>query len=513
MFIDKARNILSFIKQNKKLFLILISLLVVFLSFFPRSIDVLNQNPIFGFDQGRDYLIVKNIIVNHKPILIGAELGAGSAGISGIFQGPFYFYFLTIPFLLFNGNPVGGVFLMLLFSLLSIVLGYFFGKKLFGKTGGVILSLLLSISPILISQARFLWNPNTPTLFILFAFYFLYSFIKTKKNYYLFLAAFLSGFIYNLEFAISIPLSLTLFIFSMFLIKKDIKKYFYLFLGFIAAFLPMMFFELRHGFIGINGLISYLTKSNQNPGLSNNSFVIDHAKSFIYNFKETFPVNDFNFAIIFFIFLISISIFFLKKEKNINLKYFYSFLILLLPVNYFVFYFLKNTVWNYYLTDLSLSYILLLTYTIYSLYSRKYYRLSVFSFISIGILALFAINSAAKVSIYDYSDYGGIAKLNGKIDAIDYIYKDAKNKPFGVLTFSPPIYTYPYDYLLWWHGERKYHYIPYQEKKGTFYLLIEPDGEKPWTYKGWLETVIKTGTIIETKTLPNGFIVQKRVAD
>ena len=58
--------------------------------------------------------------------------------------------------------------------------------------------------------------------------------------------------------------------------------------------------------------------------------------------------------------------------------------------------------------------------------------------------------------------------------------------------------------------KNKYGYQPYQEKKGTFYLLMEPDPARPTSYKGWQETVIKTGKIIETRTLPSGLIVEKR---
>ena len=39
---------------------------------------------------------------------------------------------------------------------------------------------------------------------------------------------------------------------------------------------------------------------------------------------------------------------------------------------------------------------------------------------------------------------------------------------------------------------------------------MEPDPSKPWSYKGWLETVIKDGKVDWTKTLPSGFVVQKR---
>lgn len=41
-------------------------------------------------------------------------------------------------------------------------------------------------------------------------------------------------------------------------------------------------------------------------------------------------------------------------------------------------------------------------------------------------------------------------------------------------------------------------------------LIIEPDNSKPWSYNGWLETVIADGTIISTVALPTGHIIQKR---
>jgi hypothetical protein len=110
--------------------------------------------------------------------------------------------------------------------------------------------------------------------------------------------------------------------------------------------------------------------------------------------------------------------------------------------------------------------------------------------------------------------YGGTAKIKGKMDAIDYIYRDAQGEKFSLFIFSPPIYTFPYDYILQWHAVKKYGYLPGQEKKGLFYLLIEKDNSKPWSYEGWLETVIKTGDIQETKILePSGFVIQKRYGE
>lgn len=511
MFTEKYTGFITFFKGHKRILITFLFGLLIFLSLFPRSVEVLNQNPVFGFDQGRDYLAVKNIVIDHKLTLIGAELGAGSAGISGIFQGPGFFYLLAIPFVIFNGNPAGGTVLMFALSILAIFVGFLLGKKLFGEFGGILSALLIAISPILISQARFIWNPHSPTLFILLTFCFLYLAIEKNRNLFIFLTAFFAGFIYNLEFGISIPLCLAIFIFSLYLFKFQFIKYLFLFAGFFVAFSPMILFEIRHKFLALNGLVSYLTNPNKISGPSNLSLIPDHAKSFIFGLQQTFPsINNFDVALTAWGLLILLSLFFIKKEKNLNLKKFLIFLLILIPITFFVFYFLKNSVWTYYLTDLSLSYIFLFTYVVYASYVKKFHKLNfILTFLFFGLIIL-AINSSVKTTIYDYSDYGGTAKLKGKVDAIDYIYQDAKQKPFGIMIFAPGIYTYPYDYILWWQGRSKYDYIPHNEKKGFVYLLIENDAEKPWTSRGWLETVIKNGTIIKTVTLPSGFIVQER---
>lgn len=502
----------NFFHNNIKLLLFIVIILCIILSIFPRVIDALNQNPIFGFDQGREYLAARNIVVNHKFILIGTELGAGSAGLSGLFHGPIYYYLLTIPFILFNGNPAGSTWLMFLFGILSIIFSYYFGKKVFNKNIGIIFALLVAISPVLIAQSRFLWSPNMSTLFILISFFFIYRFIKDKKRKDIFLSAFFAAFTYNFEMAIAIPLSITLFVYSIFIFRKKVINYLYILEGLLIGFIPMFLFELRHGFMGFKGIINYLFSDKKSSSFDI-VLVLDHLKSFIFNFKDTFPIDNVILSAIFLCSLLVVTAYLLKDENKKELKKFITFFFFLIPITFIVFIFLRNTVWTYYLIDLSLTYIILFSYVIYAFYIRKLKTSLKISIIILLVLVSVGLYSSVKTSLYDYPDYGGTAKLIGKMDAVDYIYKDASKKPFNLFVFSPPVYTYPYDYLIWWYGEKKYGYIPTQDKKGTFYLLIEPDGEKPWSHKGWLETVIKSGTIIKTVTLPSGFIIQKRVIE
>ena len=479
-----------------------------------RSTELFAHNYLFGFDQGRDYLAVKNIVVGHKLTLIGSEIGAGVAGFQGIFHGPFYYYSLVIPFLLFKGDPYGGMVLMFLFSAFCIFVSYILGKKLFGKQGGLITACLVALSPPLISQARFIWNSHPSTLFILLSFYFTYLIPKAKLKY-LFLSSFFAGFIYNYELAIAIPVSISLFLYvSIVLREKSIKRYTVFLLGFLLSFSPAIFFEIRHNFMGLSYLFSYIFHHKETAVtlLFIEYLAYDHFISFLSHLSYSFPFQKIIPGVVLMFMVFGFSLFYVYKEKNENLKRFIIFLLILPIVNFAVFMFLRNNVYEYYLIDLTLGYILLFTYSFYSSILNKSKGVREILIVVLIFFILLGIPAYIKNFYADYHDYGGTAKIKGKLDAMDYIYNDAKNVSFNLLVFSPPIYTYPYDYILWWQGQKKYQYIPSAEKKGTFYLWIEQDSSKKWSYNGWLETIIKTHHILYTKELPSGFIVQKRKA-
>lgn len=495
---------------------LVLALILILLSLFPRSVDVLNGNPVFTFDQGRDYLAVKSIVVDKKLTLIGAELGAGSAGISYLFHGPGYFYLLAIPFILFDGDPRGGTVLMLVLGLATIAFGFYFSKKMWGLYAGILTGLLLAASPYLAPQSRFVWNPHGPTLFILLAFYFTYLLTKHAKPLFIFLAAFFSAFTYNFELAVAVPLSITLFLYCIFTFKmKKVEHYIPLIAGFLLGYLPMLLFELRHGFMGFQSLYTYLLGPS-NVATENYPFVQrarDVFGVFLFNFADTFPLRLLIPPLPAFIAFFALICIAFKKERDKVLKRFLLFLATLIPVSFAIFSNLKSGVYNYYLTELTLAYILLFTYGVTWFYKNNFKKVAAALLSFFVILVILSIPEYIKTSINDYHDYGATAKLKGKIDAIDFIYKDAGKEPFNLLVFSPPVYTYPYDYLIWWYGSRKYNFIPGEEKKGTFYLLIEPDPQKPLSHIGWQQTVIKSGKIIKEIERPSGFIVQKRISE
>lgn len=487
----------------KKILFIIAILWLIELSLFPRIVEVISNNYNFLIDQGRDYMAVKDIIVNHKPTLIGAEVGSGMAGLSGLFHGPFYFYLLGISFIIFGGDPYGGLLVMFILGLLTILIGFFFGRKVMGIYGGLLVAFLIALSPPIIAQSRFIWSPHPASLFILLAFYFVYLSYERKKLY-LFLAAFLTGFIYNFEFAMAVPMSIAVFLYILFVLRKELRLFPFAVMGFLAAYSPLLLFEIKHGFSALKGFGNYFSHS------SKVSMSVDF-NPFLHNFSDTFPAQSIVPPLSILVFFILGVAYFMLIEKNKKIRNFIFFLSLTYVITFVIMAFVKTHIFEYYLIHLNFITIFLFSYLVVRAHEKQHAFFKILFAIFLGVFLFYGTANSIQVTKYDLHDYGGMVKMKGKLDVIDYIYRDAKGEQFGLLVFSPPVYTYPYEYLMWWYGQKKYNYIPHKEKKGMFYLLIEKDLSEPWTYKGWLETVVKTGKVVKTKELPSGFIIQKRI--
>ena len=197
------------------------------------------------------------------------------------------------------------------------------------------------------------------------------------------------------------------------------------------------------------------------------------------------------------------------QEKQGRVKQFVTGLLLLVLGHLAVYIPYRGPVYSHYFSLLYFAYPILASYVLLRMTERHGTKIVAVLFCI--LVSLGAFLTFPKTIARDYADYGGTAKIRGKIDALDAIYKDAPDHEYGILVFTPPVYAYPYEYLVSWYGQKKYGYAPSFTRQKVTYLLIEPDPEKPWRYNVWLETVIKTGKTEKRWTLPSGFIIEKRV--
>lgn len=488
-------------KINKVL--VLISIFIV-LGLLLRSVEVISGNYVFGFDQGLFYKDVKVFMDSNKLPLIGAH-----SPLPGVFQHPAFYWLLSIFYILFNSDPYGGMVMMFIVSALGLLICYPVCRLAFDKNESLIILILYALSYSVSHSARILWPP-LPIYFIsIFYFVFVKKVLDGEFKYFPFVF-FALGLITAFEIAagviIMIPTAVILFLFA----RKSFtfKNIALSGISVGVLFSPLLIFSLRHENIIINGIISFLrgdVVSGQAMPLIERIF--SHLNSFIYNFKIFQTQTEFN-VIIFPLAAIIIGSYLLMIKRN-------KFVIFVLLLNLFTFIemlLFKSMIWQWYLLPLTVGFIFILGVSIAGNLNSKVKLLSFLSFSLLVIIfaeSIIRLNTSFRVDLFDK---GGMAKVEGKREALEFIYNDSKGSKFDLKVFSPPVYTHPYDYLVDTYFSEKYKYKP-EDGSEIKYLLIESDFYQPWTYQGWLESGVGDGELIFEKRLDSGFIIQKLKID
>lgn len=127
-------------------------------------------------DQGRDALIARGILIDHDPAFIGPVTSVGN-----MYLGPFYYYFMVLPLMFTYPSPVGPAYAVAFLGIVTLGLMYVFGRQMIGKLGAGIATFLYALSPVVIENVRFSWNPNIVPLCSLIA---VWAVWKTQRRQY-----------------------------------------------------------------------------------------------------------------------------------------------------------------------------------------------------------------------------------------------------------------------------------------------------------------------------------------
>ncbi|MGI6278905.1 MAG: glycosyltransferase family 39 protein, partial [Patescibacteria group bacterium] len=143
----------------KKVFLLFLLLLIVSLGvryYRPKALTI------FLDDQARDVLVAAQVLKEGRIPFIGPMASIGS-----LYLGPL-FYWLITPFLwLANFDPVGPILLVAFLGWLANIVLFFLLEKYFNLRSAFIGAFLYALSPLIIHNSRFIWNPNPVPLFSL----------------------------------------------------------------------------------------------------------------------------------------------------------------------------------------------------------------------------------------------------------------------------------------------------------------------------------------------------------
>ncbi len=225
--------------------------LIVFGLFAYFRFSNLPRRIIFNWDQERDATIIRDMVTFKKPVLIGPRV----LGPGGFFLPPTFYYLLMPFYLIANLNPSAMIWLLVFYNLAFFIFGGLIVKKMFGWKTSLIFLFLWSIGLQFVSVDTISWNPLIIPIMVLFFMFLIDKFLSKSRPFSSLLLGLVLGLgiSFHIQFLGLIPLLLV----SVFLKKDMARKFHNLFLVLVGAtipFLPLLIFDLRHGFINL-GLV------------------------------------------------------------------------------------------------------------------------------------------------------------------------------------------------------------------------------------------------------------------
>ncbi len=218
----------------------------------------INEYATFLGDEGRDALVVKRMLVDGKPTLLGPSTSVGDLHL-----GPMYYYFMAPALWASHLHPVGPAVMVALFGVATVWLVWRVTRDFFGPKAGWMAGLLYAVSQPVIEHTRFSWNPNPMPFFALLAVWAVYRADLTKKGWWLAVAGACLGVVIQLHYLAFGLVAVVLALLAV--LRPRVSRWWYA--AFIGAGLlavsPMVWFELRHDFLITHSLIRFLREDNK----------------------------------------------------------------------------------------------------------------------------------------------------------------------------------------------------------------------------------------------------------
>jgi hypothetical protein len=491
----------------KRISLLFISLILL-LSFLLGARMILAGDFFYLFDQARDYTLVKNIVDTHSLALIGTHSGLG-----GFFHGPIWLYMLLPVYILGSGNPFSFTYFYIGLQLVTVLTAYVVGSKLYGNKGGLLISLLVTLSPITWSTVPNTIGVNAEPLVFLGLFYFLIKFLRSNKNSCIF-AAFIAGL--SLQFETALPLVLIPTLLVIFVWNKiALKNFKIIFLSIISYLLSVssfILFDLRHKFLMTTSVLNSFTSGHKEKGyLELAQRIPAHFNGLLGTYKSILFKEDF-LLILLLATIVIFAVFLSFKNKAKNIKEFLYLLIF--PVLIFVFFvFYSYPIWPGYVLGLLIPVVFAFYLSVITVWKNRLGKILVILFFAITFFNVFASLQNQYFQKYQANNTAGAYK--NQLAVVEWIYKDAREGEFGYFVYTPEIYTHGMDYLMSWHGKSNPKVIFESKKKSVTYLIMYPHMENDkGAYNFWKKNVLRTqGQAVLSKKFNGGIKVEKILID
>jgi 4-amino-4-deoxy-L-arabinose transferase-like glycosyltransferase len=205
-------------------------------------------------DEGRDVLVMRDIVLGRHFPLIGPGTSVGS-----MYLGPLYYYLVAPSLLLAGFSPVGPAVEVALIGVATVFLVWWIGRQWLGPTIAVIISLLYALSPPVIIYSRSSWNPNVMPFFALLVIYGIWQVWRYRHWRWLIISAIAFAFVLNSHY-LGLLLVPTIGLFWLLTPKKSTKISVLSLLVLLLLLSPLLFFDMRHGWTNLTAMKTFFAQ-------------------------------------------------------------------------------------------------------------------------------------------------------------------------------------------------------------------------------------------------------------
>ncbi|KKR43951.1 MAG: hypothetical protein UU51_C0014G0011 [Microgenomates group bacterium GW2011_GWC1_41_20] len=434
--------------------IIFITALAVFLRFY-----LLEKRISFDADQEEIAFKAKEVL-SGNPVLLGPKTSLGGFSI-----GPGFTYLWAIFSFFLKGDPTSGAYLSVILGVFFVVVAYFVLKEIFSKYIALAISIILALSVGLITWDQNPWAPSLFYLSELLVFYGVY--ISNKKKYGLALVALGLAMGFQSHFAIFLlvlPIFIYLLIYKPVFEKKSIAVSL---LIIIFSVLPVIIYDLTHGFINLQRLMSIFSLGTEGVAPAKIKLFTTLVSNSINIIWVDFP--GYIKYIIFSLFIL-ISFWGIFKDKKQRPLLILSNLFLFLP--FFIFLFYKSSFSEYYLMTAVVPFLFILGYAL--------------SFIRSRLLVFILVGTIGILSIKSFTTITRPMNLFAKKLIVQEIVKRGGQGGYGVSISTRPGFNFGYGYIFDYYnskpdipplrGQRKIFTIISPPKYDGIESFIEVDG-------------------------------------
>lgn len=491
-------------KRHRLFFLPLIFLI----SFLLGSRMILSGDFFYLFDQARDYLLVKSIVTTHSLVLIGTHSGLG-----GFFHGPLWLYMLLPVYILGRGNPFSFTYFYIGLQLVTVLIAYLVGSKLYGVKGGLLISLLIVLSPVTWGLVPTTIGVNVEPLVFLCLFFFLIKFLRGNSNSFIF-AAFFAGLSLQFETALPlvlIPIMVIIFIWNK-IALKNLKVIILSIFSFALSVGTFILFDLRHKFLMTTAVIDSFTGGHKDKGyLELKDRLPDHLNSLVGTYKSLLFNEDFLLILLLVIIFIFAILLIFKSKVKYRKEFLFLLLFPVLAFGFFIAY--PYPIWPDYVLGLLVPVVLAFYLAISIIWRNTLGKILVLLFFAVTFfnVAIFIQSQYLQKYIQDSSS----GSYKNQLAVIEWIYKDSGKGSFGYFVYSPSTYTHGPDYLISWLSKKYPNTVLESKKDKISYLILYPHlANDEGAYDFWKKNTLKTsGKVILTKMFRGGITVEKLSID